>query len=334
MKIAYIFRENWEIEYIEKALGNAHDIRFISSIDELSAEDAGQIEVISLFIKTQLTKEVLDRFPELKMIAVRATGFDHVDLDTCRQRNITVSNVPDYGQHTVAEFTFAILLTLSRKTYESYKRVAETGSFSPDGLRGFDLHGKTLGVIGTGKIGLNVIGIAQGFGMKVLAFDPFPKDQLAQEKGFFYCSLTELLQQSHVITLHAPYNEHTHHLINTENIEQIQQGSYLINTARGGLIETRALVQALESQRLAGAALDVLEEEGTIGDEVGLLEAVHPRAETLQTLLSNHYLIDHPRVLITPHNAFNTHEALRRILDTTVSNIQSFSEGQPENTVL
>ncbi len=333
MNISYIIREDWEADYFRQALGNEYNIRFISELNELSLEEARQTEVLSLFIRSVIDSDALEKFPNLKLITVRGTGYDHIDTETCRQLGITVCNVPGYGEHPVVEFTMALMLALSRRVFEASKKVKEAGVFSQKGLRGFDLYGKNLGVIGTGQIGMNVIKTARCFGMNISAYDPFPKPEVAEAVGFTYHDFDTILATSDIITLHAPHNEHTHHLINHDNINKVKPGAYLINTARGGLIETQALVKALSEGVVAGAALDVLEEEGMIGDEVGLLEEEHPEAETLQTMLSNHYLIHHPRVLITPHNAFNTEEALRKILDTTADNITSFIKDQPQNIV-
>ena len=190
-----------------------------------------------------------------------------------------------------------------------------------------------MGVVGCGHIGLHVITMANGFGMKVLGFDMHPNPELARTLNFTYAELPELLGASDIITLHVPYNAHTHHLINKENIGSIKKGAYLINTARGAVVETEALVEALRSGTLAGAGLDVLEEEGELADEMSLLVAPHPREEELRIALANHYLISHPRVIVTPHLAFNTQEAVERILATTIGNIQKFTAGTPVNTV-
>jgi len=178
-----------------------------------------------------------------------------------------------------------------------------------------------------------MIRMAQGFGMRVIGFDAFPNAELSHTLGFEYATLPDLLAQSDIITLHVPYNEHTHHLISKENIGGIKRGAYLINTARGAVVETDALVDALKSGVLAGAALDVLEEEGDLADATALLSAPHPNEATLKVMLQNHYLIDHPRVIVTTHLAFNTQEAVERILSTTVENIRSFAAGTPTNIV-
>jgi D-lactate dehydrogenase len=288
--------------------------------------------VLCPFIESPIGSAEMSRFPALKLIATRSTGFDHIDLAAAQARGIVVANVPFYGENTVAEFAFALLLALSRRIIDADERV-RAGAFSPSGLRGFDLAGKTIGVVGTGHIGAHMIRMAQGFGMTVIGFDAFPNAELSHVLNFSYAPLAELLATADIITLHVPYNEHTHHLINKENIAGIKKGAYLINTARGAVVETDALVEALKSGILAGAGLDVLEEEGDIADETKLLSAPHPRAEELKTALENHYLINHPRVIVTPHLAFNTTEAVERILDTTIENIRHFAEGAPANVV-
>ena len=331
MNIAYVYNEDWEKEYITEKLPD-HTILFLPPAN-FEVQPPSEAEILSVFVNSPVRGPEMDRFPNLKMIATRSTGFDHIDVAEAAKRGIVISNVPSYGENTVAEFAFALLLALSRKIYDSYHRIAEKGSFSQDGLRGFDLKGKTIGVVGTGRIGRHVIRMAKGFEMNVVAYDPFPTPAVAQELSFEYLSLNDLLSRSDIITLHAPYNEHTHHLININNIQHIKRGAYFINTARGGLIEPVALVKALEEGIVAGAGLDVIEEEGHMKDEMELLTRPHPKEEELKTLLANHYFIDHPRVLVTPHNAFNTQEAIERILNTTVENIKAFANGTLANIV-
>ncbi len=331
MKIAYIYSEEKWRDHIKEVFSD-HDLILGTSLEEIE-DDLGDVEVLSVFVSHEVKKEHLEKMPNLKLIATRSTGYDHLDIDTAKEMGISVATVPSYGENTVAEFAFALLLALSRRTYESYKQVSETGSFAKNELRGFDLYDKTFGVIGTGKIGMNSVRIAKGFGMKVVAYDVFPKEEESKELGFSYVSLDELLGSSDVISIHTPYNKETHHMINVDNIEKIKKGAYIINTARGGIIETRALIKGLESGIITGAGLDVLEEEGVLGDELQLLEKDHPNADELRTTLLNHYLIDHPNVIITPHNAFNTEEAMKRIIDTTVLNMKSFINGDPVNIV-
>lgn len=332
MKIHYFSGEAWEEEYVRAKLPNENITFHTESIGALPDLADPETEILCPFIESPIGEAEMNRFPALKLIATRSTGFDHIDLLAAKAHGITVVNVPFYGENTVAEFAFALLLALSRRIIDADECVRE-GTFSPAGLRGFDLAGKTIGIIGTGHIGAHAIRMAKGFGMKVIGFDAFPNAELSHTLDFPYVSLLELLAQSDIITLHVPYNEHTHHLINKENIGSFKKGSYLINTARGAVVETDALVEALKSGTLTGAALDVLEEEGDLTDEMALLTAPHPREAELKTALENHYLINHPRVIVTPHLAFNTQEAVERILDTTILNIKHFTEGSPTNTV-
>lgn len=331
MRVVYFYNEEWEKEFVASRLPEHQFVFYRAPIDEKVRDD--EAEALSVFVNAPVTAATLERFPKLKLIATRSTGFDHIDLAATKARGVTVVNVPTYGENTVAEFAFAILLTLSRKIYDAYHRIAEEGSFSQEGLRGFDLKGKVLGVVGTGHIGQHVIRMANGFGMRVVAYDPFPKEGLPEQLGFFYASLDDVLAQADIITLHAPYNEHTHHLLNRENMKRIKRGAYLINTARGGLVETVALVEALSTGVLAGAGIEVMEEEQLTGDKVKLILAENPDRDALRTVLANQYFIDHPRVITTPHNAYNTQEAVERILSTTIENIHAFAGGTPQHMV-
>ena len=291
------------------------------------------VEAISVFVGSHVDKTVLDHFPELRFIATRSTGYDHIDLEECHRRNIVVSTVPTYGENTVAEHTFGLLLCLSHRIYEGYDRIRETGTFSCEGLEGFDLKGKTLGVLGTGHIGRHVIRMAKGFEMNVIAYDPKPDQQYASEAGFHYVSFSDLLSLSDVLTIHVPYIQATHHLVSKQNIYTMKKGAVLINTSRGPIVETEALVEALTKGHLSGAGLDVLEEEGAARDERAFALYGHPSEAALKVALQNHILFDLPNVIVTPHNAFNTREALQRILDTTIENIKAFQSGMPKNTV-
>jgi D-lactate dehydrogenase len=322
MKIAFLELKEWEERYLRARIDPAHEIVTTMDVDA---------EVVSPFIYTKLTADVLAKLPKLKLVATRSTGFDHIDVAECGRRGITVCNVPFYGENTVAEHTFALILALSRKVHEAFVRV-RAGNFSLDGLRGFDLKDKTIGVVGAGHIGLHVIRIARGFGMEVLAFDVRRDNFLAEVLGFEYVNLDLLLSRSDIITLHAPYNKHTHHLINPGNIGKIKRGAVLINTSRGGLVDTTALLQALDDGILAGAGLDVLEGEEAVLEESALLgDKTNP--ELLRRAIQNHLILKKPNVVFTPHNAFNSQEALERILETTAENIAAFAVGAPKNVV-
>lgn len=333
-KILFFETEDWEKEHFSNALLQ-DDLVFVEGKlgpDNIPAE-ASKAEIICVFVGSEINKEALDKLPSLKFIATRSTGFDHIDIKSAQERGIAVSNVPTYGENTAAEFTFALILVLSRKIYDAYERVREQGSFNLDGLRGFDLMGKTLGVVGTGNIGRHVVKMARGFDMNVIAFDIRQDEQFAKELGFKYVDFDKLLSESDIITLHVPYNKHTHHMLNKDNVAKIKKGAYLINTSRGAVVETDAIVEALQKGILAGAGLDVLEEEGIMQEPLSALLGGHPNAEQLKIAMKNHYLIDHPNVIITPHNAFNTREAIVRILDTTVANINSWKKKNPINIV-
>ncbi|TSC96000.1 MAG: Uncharacterized protein Athens071426_201 [Parcubacteria group bacterium Athens0714_26] len=295
--------------------------------DKLNASslpDKKDAEIISIFVNSRIDKAVLDNFPNLKFITTRSTGYDHIDLKACAEKGVVVGFVPGYGNNTVAEWAFGLILNLTRKMYKAIDQIKETESFDLNGLRGIDLKGRTIGVIGTGRIGKEAIIIAKGFGMNVVAYDPFPDAEFQKEVNFQYVAFEDLLKNSDIITIHIPYNEKTRHLINKENIGLIKKGAYLINTARGGLVETEALVDALNKGILAGCGLDVLEEEGEIKDEMSFMAQNTGRPEEFKNMIYNHVLMKMPNVLITPHNAFNSQEAFERILNTTFENIKGF----------
>ena len=333
MKIGFFEIEGWEEGYVRGGLPSDKVIFSAERVDDTHIPSERDFDVISVFIDSIVTDAVLEKFPNLKFVTTRSTGFNHVDVIAAKKRNISVGYVPGYGDNTVAEFTFGLILSLTRKIYQAIDQVKESGSFSLVGLRGIDIGGKVLGVIGTGRIGREVITIAKGFGMSILAFDPAPDKIYAEKNGIAYVALEELLRRSDIVTIHCPYNENTHHLLNKKNIIYMKQGAYLINTARGGIIETSALVDALEKGMIAGAGLDVLEEEGGTKDEIDFLRAAHPKEAELRVLLQNHALMKMSNVLVTPHAAFNSQEALQRILEITVSNIKQFSLGSPQNIV-
>lgn len=333
MKISFFELEGWEEDIIRQSLPESEFFFSKNKIDELDMPEPSDSEILSVFVNSRVTPQVLERFPNLKLVTTRSAGFDHVDVAFLNQKGIPVAYVPGYGDNTVAEFAFGLILNLTRKLYPAIDQMKESGSFSLAGFRGMDLKGKSIGIIGTGRIGKEMIKIAKGLDMKIVAYDPFPDQNFSQQIGFSYATLEELLKTSDVISVHCPYNKETHHLINKENINFIKKGAYLINTARGGIVETDALIEALNKKILAGVGLDVLEEEGETKDELNLLMRAHPKEEELKTMLQNHILMKMPNVLITPHNAFNTQEAMERILGATLQNIKSFLAGNPENLV-
>lgn len=332
MKIAFFEIEGWEKPYFEEKL-TGHELHFDEGpLDMENIEAVKDFEIVSGMIYSEFHKDILDKFTNLHMITTRSTGFDHIDLEECKRRNIVVCNVPEYGSNTVAEHTFALILAIARNLIPSVERT-KRGDFSLKGLRGFDLYGKTIGVVGVGSIGKAVIRIARGFGMNVIAFTRNPTDEIAKELGVQFTSFEELLGKSDIVSLHVPYNKSTHYLINKENIHSFKKGSVLINTARGGVVETEAVLIGLDEGILRGVGLDVLEEECMVKEERQLLTEQFLKECDIRTQLLNHVLLTKENAIITPHNAFNSTEALQRIVDTTIQNVIAFVEKEPINVV-
>ena len=322
----------WEVEPLTQASGEIPDVAttFLSGRLDEHLGEVGHTEVLSTFIHSRVDAKALAAMPNLKLFATRSTGFDHIDRATCAERGIAVVNVPTYGENTVAEHTFALILALSRKLIAAEQK-GRRADFDLDGLQGFDLRGKTLGLVGAGRIGLHVVRMARAFGMQVVVSDPQREDLLAEVLHFEYVDLDELLARSHVVSLHAPANAHTHHLIDADALGKMLPGALLVNTARGALVDTEALIAALESGQLGGAGLDVFEGEEHIGEDVELL--AEGGSEGLRQALGRRLLADRDDVILTPHNAFNSVEAVQRIAQTTAENIAAFLRGEPQNLV-
>ena len=330
MRAAFFEVKDWERAYLAERLPS-DELYFAAGPLTPPGEELRGLQALSVFIYSHVTREVLDGLPELKLVATRSTGFDHIDVAACRERGIAVCNVPSYGENTVAEHTIALLLMLSRKVHQSVLQM-RSGRVDLAELTGFDLQGKTIGVVGAGHIGLHVIRIARGFGMRVLAYDVRRDPFLADLLGFEYAPLDRMLAESDIVTLHSPLTPGTHHLIGREQFAKMKQGAMIVNTARGGLIDTDAMVEALESGKLCGAGLDVLEGEELIKEEKQLLQQP-PDMERLRMAVRNRVLLARENVVFTPHNAFNSREALVRILEVTLANLEAFRAGQPVNRV-
>ncbi len=270
-------------------------------------------EVISFFVHTKFSAETINQLPNLKLICARSVGYDHIDLEACKKKGITVCNVPDYGSHVIAEHVFALLLSAVRHVAEADDRV-EAGEFNYDGLRGIALRGKTLGIIGTGKIGKKVAQIAHGFGMKIVAVDKCSNSELEDLLNVQYVEFSQLLSQSDIVTLHVPALDSTRHMINSESIAQMKDGVIIINTARGELIESFALAEGLKSGKVRYALLDVMEHEKNFEE--------------------NKDLIDHPNAVTTPHIAFYAEESMRNMYEDCFESIEQYLAGEePEHTV-
>lgn len=331
MKIT-VFDTDERVREVFSSVLSEHDITYVEgpATKETLAQYADS-EVISVFVSSGCSRELIDALPKVKFIAARSTGVDHIDCVYAKEKGIAVANVPRYGARTVAEFAFALMLTLSRHIFDATRQVREDGSFRIATFEGFDLFGKTIGVVGTGAIGRSVVQIAQGFGMKVLMMDKFPNQQLEGESAK-YVSLDELLAQSDIVTLHVPYIPENHHLMNAAAFSKLKKGALVINTARGELIDTEALLEALKSGVVGGAGLDVLEGERSLKDEMSLVRGSES-IQDLKGLVRNHILMDMPQVIITPHIAFYSKEAYHEILSVSADNIKSFAGGKPTNVV-
>lgn len=332
MKILYVKPNSREPQMVQREL-EGHELIFSDSLETIEQNVCESIEILSVFVDTPVSELALSRFPNLKCIATRSVGFDHIAVEVAKARGIAVVRVPHYGTRTVAEYAFALMFDLSRSAYRSYVDMQKNSGLSKlESYEGFDLGGKTLGVIGTGFIGRSVCQIARGIGMNVVAFDVAPDESFAQSLGFTYASLFKVAAASDIVTVHVPLMDATHHLINAAFLEAMKDGSYLINTARGEVVDTQALIAALQSGHLAGAGLDVLEGERELHDEAALL-AKGDDGDIWKTLVADNALIDMPNVIVTPHIAFNTKEAKQEITDITIANIKRFIEGVPQNTL-
>ncbi len=323
IKIAFFEIDGEEKKFVRRRFDKNYILEFHKEPLTVNNRDlAKDADVISVFIYSKMTEAVMGSLPKLKLIATRSTGFNHINLDAAQKRGISVCNVPYYGENTVAEHTFALILALSRNLHRAYVRSIQ-GNFSLEGLRGFDLKDKTIGIIGAGSIGTHVIKMAKGFGMNILVFDPVQNHILEEILEFKYASLDELLTNSDIISLHCPYNENTHYLLNMDNIGKVKKGALFINTARAGLIEPSALYHAIDTGIFSGAGLDVFEGEDLAAEENQMLSKNVSPAE-MEALLKRNILLRKENVIITPHIAFDSIEAVERILDTTVNNIKSF----------
>lgn len=310
----------YKVTFLDFVFENKEEIRLAGCEFEIFPPTATAAQIIKashqadiLLMRDQfgkVTAEVLAACPKLKLIVTRSAGYDHIDLAAARSRGIVVCNVPDYGAHMIAEHAFGLMLAVARNVCKGHQRYRQVKRFDDTGLGGVELYQKTLGVIGTGRIGRHSLRIGKGFGMKVMAFDVAPNESLAAEWGFNYLPLNDLLAVSDFITIHVPLLESARHLINADTLSRVKPGAILINTSRGAVVDTTALKDALASGRLRGAGLDVLEDERTVYHDFG---------ET--------------NVVITPHLGWYTEEARDRIMQITLENVRRWMAGDPINRV-
>jgi D-lactate dehydrogenase len=326
MKIAFFSTQPYDKEYF-KRYNQHHTITFYEAqLNEETVNLAKGCTAICAFVNDRLNKAVIVALAEagVKIIALRCAGFNNVDIEAAREDNIAVVRVPAYSPHAVAEHALALIMTLNRKTHKAYNRVRE-GNFSLDRLTGFDLFGKTVGVIGTGKIGQCFAHIMLGLGCKVLAFDIIANKDL-EAAGVHYLPLMDVLQQSQVVSLHCPLSEQTKHLINSTTLEMMKDGAMLINTSRGALIDTRDAIEALKRGKLGYLGIDVYEQEEKL--------FFHDLSENIIEDDVIMRLLSFPNVLITSHQGFLTDEALTQIALVTLQNLEDFEKGKKlENAV-
>jgi D-lactate dehydrogenase len=322
LKVAMFDARSYDIRSFEQSNNGRFSIHPIeASLSRDTVHAAAGFMVACIFVNDCCDASVVEAFASLgvKLIALRCAGFNNVDLSACSKHDISVVRVPAYSPYAVAEHSVALMLTLNRKLHHAYAR-NRAGYFVLDGLTGFDMRGKTVGVVGTGKIGQCLVDILLGFGCHVLAFDKFPNQELAAREGVSYVELNQLLSQSDIISLHVPLFADTHHLIDASAIEQMKRRVMIVNTSRGGLIDTRALIEGLKSGKIGSAGLDVYEEEAGI--------FFHNMSDKVLTDDVLARLMTFNNVVVTSHQAYLTDEALANIADTTLANIEEFAGGK------
>lgn len=335
-KIIFFDVKDNELEFLTSFCKDKFECQFVEQrLDDKTklTKEMKQANVISCFTFSRVSAKVLKQFPNLELIALRSVGFNHIDIDYCKEHNIQVVNSFGYGNVTVAEFAFGLILDVMRKVARSYMNL-KNEHLNHDNYRGFELNGKTIGIIGTGAIGSEVARIANGFGMNILAYDIFPNMDLVSEYGVKYVPLDDLLVISDVISLHAPLTEENFHMINEEKINLMKPSAVLINTARGELIDTKALYEALSENKIFGAGLDVLEAENILTQPEITWDFDYLTGDIIRQTLINERLLKLHNVVVTPHIAYNTKEAQDRILNITINNITSFFMGKLVNSVI
>jgi D-lactate dehydrogenase len=329
MKVAVFSSKPYDKQFLEAAnASHGHELHFFEPrLTEDTASLASGYPSICAFVNDQLSAPVLEQLSSsgTRLVALRSAGFNHVDLAAAEDLGMKVVRVPAYSPYAVAEHTVGLILALTRKIHRAYNRVRE-GNFALDGLLGFDLHGCTIGIIGTGQIGAVVAQIMDGFGCQVLAYDPYPNPKLEDSGLLRYVSLEELLAGSDIVSLHCPLTPDTYHLINSKTLRQMKHGAMLINTSRGALLDTASIILALKSGRVRYLGLDVYEEEEDL-----FFEDLSNRVLQDDVFAR---LLTFPNVIITGHQAFFTQNALQAIAETTLGNISAFEKEQPlENEV-
>ncbi len=332
MKAAFFGLNKWQKKLVERKLGcleisfHKHD-ELDKKLDELK-----EIEILGVFVETPVKKKHIKKLKNLKLIVTLSTGYDHIDCKYARKKDIDVCNVPNYGEKTVAEYAFGLMLNEVRNIDKAKKRVLETGKFDNTGLIGSDLSGKTLGVIGTGSIGMHVLKIAGGFEMNKLAYDVNKNMKASKDLNFKYVDLAELYTKSDIISVHVPLNKHTKHMIDSSSLSMMKDGVIIINTSRGAVIDPDMIIEGLKNEKIRAVATDVLEGEENFKDDISILNAIDDDKKS-RLILENEVLINHPKVTVTPHVAFYTREAIERIVNQTTMNVLKFLDSKKINVV-
>jgi len=336
MKIVYFDVENYEENYLRE--NNEGKYNYFLEPNPLNAlaplkEEYADADIISLFTTSRVDRKVLEQFKNLKLIALRSVGFNHIDIEYCKEHNIAVENSPGYGNITVAEFALALLLDVCRRVTLSYNEYKE-GKVIPENLIGTELCGKTIGIVGLGAIGSAFAKISHGLSLNILGYDKVEREELKQTYNVKYVDFDTLLKESDFISIHAPLTNENYHMFDKDSFEKMKPSAIIVNTGRGELIDSQALYEALITKQIAGAGLDVLEKEETISDLDYIIGINRLDKLTLEQTIINSQLFKLPNVIVTPHTAYNSIEAINRILKTTMSNIDEFVKGNSKNSVI
>lgn len=334
-KILFFDVADYEVDFLKRACEGKFEYQLIkeslNSLFELSKEQE-DAQIISCFTTSRVPNDILEKFKNLELIALRSVGFNHIDIDYCKKNNIFVENTPNYGNMTVAEFALGLLLDVARKITYSANNL-KNSIVDAKCTIGTEIFGKTIGIIGLGAIGSEMARLAHGIGLKILGYDLRENEELKAKYNVQYTDFETLVRNSDFISLHSPLTKDNFHIFNKNTFEMMRQNSILINTARGELVDTQALYNALSEKKIAGAGLDVLESEDTLVDVEYLVDIGRMSPQALQKTVLNNRLMKLDNVIITPHIAYDTNEAINRILNTAIDNINAFVEGKIQNNV-
>ena len=334
-KVVFFDVEDYERDFLIKSCEGKFNYKLVSEpLNDLKAPESEftDANIISCFTNSRLSANVLEQFENLGLIALRSVGYNHVDIEYCKKHDIAVETTPNYGNMSVAEFAMGLLLDVARKITRSYLNL-KAGEADPIASIGFELYGKTIGIAGLGAIGAEMARLAYGFNMKILGYDIRENIEIEEKYGVKFTDFDTLLRESDVISLHMPLTAQNNHIINADAFKKMKNTAVIINTARGELIETQALYTALTTGEIAGAGLDVLEFEETLSNPDYLDDIARLTNKDLQKTLLNNRILTLNNVIVTPHIAYDTKEAINRILKTTMENISEFAQNRIQNNV-